>query len=578
MQKIINGEQPFQVLSTNFTIGPSESGYDLYFSADGREYSKLFTVAANTNRQVTQVAAGSYYYLEGNTDTAVTVNWIANCYSGGDGGGGSYVLPVASSDTLGGVKIGSGLTMSGDTLSANPGGYTLPAATDSTLGGVKIGSGLTIDANGVLSVSGGTDGSKELVVSLEDLYGMSSSELKAEWDDIYAKYVSGYTVYVEGGVVNKNGYTVRIPLVEAIPETNPETHSGGFLYFGGIYGDNAYYYLSFSSVGNISGNGTGPTNGKKFEAKTVYSLPTASTSTKGGVKVGSGLTIDSDKLSVNIGDGLAFSGNTIVVSGISSNTKVVMLNKLSQQERLDLYNELAALYDYNANGWSSAYTEDMYAFYLDLRTYADQEEAQTADRYEGFYPMECCRMHPTDYGGAAFFTGVEQDRQGNGQLICIRFIIDYQGNVDGPSTWWNNPPSDIPSIGPVSFGNDSRGGLTYDADNDQFLYDNGTVATGDTSNYVEDIIDFAYLNSLFNRDGKYDGFRFLINSHVLNVQSSGETHYYTQPSLAKKPITGYTIGDYTFVWEFTFKYIDYVLKIDAPDGTNIGANLRIAQA
>ena len=578
MQKIINGEQPFQVLSTNFTIGPSESGYDLYFSADGREYSKLFTVAANTNRQVTQVAAGSYYYLEGNTDTAVTVNWIANCYSGGEGGGGSYVLPVASSDTLGGVKIGSGLTMSGDTLSANPGGYTLPTASENVLGGVKIGSGITIDENGVISVSGGTDGPKELVVSLEDLSGMSSSELKAAWDDIYAKYVSGYTVYVEGGVVNKNGYTVRIPLVEAIPETNPEIHSGGWLYFGGIYGDNACYYLSFSSVGNISGNGTGPTNSKKFEAKTVYSLPTASTSTKGGVKVGSGLTIDSEKLSVDIGDGLAFSGNTIVVSGISSNTKVVMLNKLSQQERLDLYNELAALYDYNANGWSSAYTEDMYAFYLDLRSYADQEAAQTADMYEGFYPMECCRMHPTDYGGAAFFTGVEQSREGNGQLICIRFIIDYEGNVDGPSTWWNNPPAEQVSIGPVSFGNDSRGGLTYDADNGYFIYDNNNVATGDTSNYIEDVIDSAYLNSLFNRDGKYDGFRYLINSHVLNVQSSGATSYYTQPSLAKKPIAGYTIGDYTFVWEFTFKYIDYVLKIDAPDEGNIGANLRITQA
>lgn len=244
MQLKITGEQPFQVLGTTFTIGPSESGYDLMFSADGKEYSKLFTVGANTNRQVTQVAAGSYYFLSGNTDT-LTVNWMGDCWGGSGSGGGSYVLPVASENTLGGVKIGSGLSMSGDTL----------------------------------VVSGGT----------------------------------------------------------------------------------------------------------------------------------------------------------------SSNTRVVMLNKLTQQERLDLYNELASLYDYQNSGWSSAYTEDMFAFYLDLRDLADQQAANVQDAFEGFFPMQCVRMHPTDYGGAAFFTGVEGNRVGNGWLIDIRYVICYDGSVDGPSTWENGP-------------------------------------------------------------------------------------------------------------------------------------------
>lgn len=155
MQLKINGEQPFQVLSTNFTIGPSESGYDLYFSADGISgYSKLFTVGANTNRQVTQVAAGSYYILSGNTDE-VTVNWIKEC-GGQGGGGGSYVLPTASETTLGGVKIGSGITIDANgAISAEGGSYVLPTASESVLGGVKIGSGLTIDSGGTLSSEGG---------------------------------------------------------------------------------------------------------------------------------------------------------------------------------------------------------------------------------------------------------------------------------------------------------------------------------------------------------------------------------------------------------------------------------------
>ena len=38
------------------------------------------------------------------------------------------------------------------------GGYVLPAATQSTLGGIKVGTGLTIDSGGTLSVSGSTGG------------------------------------------------------------------------------------------------------------------------------------------------------------------------------------------------------------------------------------------------------------------------------------------------------------------------------------------------------------------------------------------------------------------------------------
>jgi hypothetical protein len=57
------------------------------------------------------------------------------------GGGGSYVLPIASTSTLGGVRIdGSTITINPSTgvISAAPAGYVLPQATTATLGGVKI--------------------------------------------------------------------------------------------------------------------------------------------------------------------------------------------------------------------------------------------------------------------------------------------------------------------------------------------------------------------------------------------------------------------------------------------------------
>jgi hypothetical protein len=62
-----------------------------------------------------------------------------------------YSLPIASSQTLGGIKIGANLTIAGDgTLSANA--QQLVPATTTTLGGVIIGPGLTVQADGTIAV------------------------------------------------------------------------------------------------------------------------------------------------------------------------------------------------------------------------------------------------------------------------------------------------------------------------------------------------------------------------------------------------------------------------------------------
>lgn len=105
---------------------------------------------------------------------------------GGSSGGGNYTLPTASSSTLGGVKVGSGLTINtsgvlsadvtASTLTAYakitdlsavaktgsyndltnkptiPAAYMLPNATSSTLGGVKVGSNISV-SNGTISIA-----------------------------------------------------------------------------------------------------------------------------------------------------------------------------------------------------------------------------------------------------------------------------------------------------------------------------------------------------------------------------------------------------------------------------------------
>ena len=126
MVQKITGEAPFQVLATNFSISPSQQDYTLQISADGTNYSDLFTVSAGQTKMVTNVANGSYYRMKNNA-SEVSINWRTQCNDGQGGGGGSYILPAATQQTLGGIKVGSGLTVQADgTLSANGGGSIDP--------------------------------------------------------------------------------------------------------------------------------------------------------------------------------------------------------------------------------------------------------------------------------------------------------------------------------------------------------------------------------------------------------------------------------------------------------------------
>ncbi len=105
-----------------------------------------------------------------------------------------YVLPIASANTLGGVKVGNGLSITDGVLSAD--GYTLPAASDETLGGVKVGEGLSID-DGVLSASGGA------------LYRhvIATNQYACKWFVILTGDSSAYTTYAEVvQAMQKNGY------------------------------------------------------------------------------------------------------------------------------------------------------------------------------------------------------------------------------------------------------------------------------------------------------------------------------------------------------------------------------------
>lgn len=92
MYSKIIGEQQVQILSPSFSISPSNEDYVLNISANGRDFSPLFAVAAGVTRLVSNVAPGSYYKLVGN-QSEVIINWQRICVTEG-GGSGTELEPV----------------------------------------------------------------------------------------------------------------------------------------------------------------------------------------------------------------------------------------------------------------------------------------------------------------------------------------------------------------------------------------------------------------------------------------------------------------------------------------------------
>lgn len=90
--------------------------------------------------------------IDGSTIT-INSNGVISAVGGG-GSGSGYVLPPASASTLGGIKVGSNLSITADgVLSATDTKYTLPPATKTILGGVKVGDGINVSDDGTISVT-----------------------------------------------------------------------------------------------------------------------------------------------------------------------------------------------------------------------------------------------------------------------------------------------------------------------------------------------------------------------------------------------------------------------------------------
>ena len=195
-----------------------------------------------------------------------------------------YVLPTASSTVLGGVKVGLGLAINQGVLSNTVSAYTLPTASTSLLGGVKVdGTSITIN-NGVIS-------------------GSNQYSLPTATDSILGGIKIGAGLSISQGVVSVTG-TSNLATVATTGSYNDLLNQPAL--FSGAYADlsgtptipSAQIQSDWNQASNVALDFIK----NKPTIPSAYTLPTATTSVLGGVKV--------DGTTITIADGVISSVST----------------------------------------------------------------------------------------------------------------------------------------------------------------------------------------------------------------------------------------------------------------------------
>ena len=204
-----------------------------------------------------------------------------------------YTLPTASANTLGGIKVGNNLAISEDgtlSASASPEPYTLPIASANTLGGIKVGNNLAISEDGTLSASVSPEPYTLPVASSEVLGGIKVGDnltITSDGKLSAPTPTEPYTLPTAsadtlGGIKVGNNLTIDSDGVLNAPAPTPAiTNYGKSL----SISDNT---LSLKDETDTI------LNSVDLPIPDAYTLPKASGTTLGGIKVGNTLQISSN--------------------------------------------------------------------------------------------------------------------------------------------------------------------------------------------------------------------------------------------------------------------------------------------
>ena len=219
---------------------------------------------------------------------------------------GTYLtsLPIASSSTLGGVKIGSGLTVAEDGTISAAAQYTLPTASSSVKGGIKVGTGLTMSSE-TLNHSNS--------VTAKTAYGSTSTTASANGGSIT---VTDIKYDAQGHITGSTDRTITLSqttyTLAGLMGSAAKGSATQPVYWNGSAWTNTTYTLGKSVPADA-----------KF-TDTVYTLPTAS-STLGGVKTTSTVSATTGLTACPIIDGVVYykdTNNTYTLAGLVGSTAI----------------------------------------------------------------------------------------------------------------------------------------------------------------------------------------------------------------------------------------------------------------
>ena len=219
---------------------------------------------------------------------------------------GTYLtsIPIASSSTLGGVKIGSGLTVAADGTISAAAQYTLPTASSSVKGGIKVGTGLTMSSE-TLNHSNS--------VTAKTTYGSTATTASANGGSIT---VTDIKYDAQGHITGSTDRTITLSqttyTLAGLMGSAAKGSATQPIYWNGSAWTNTTYTLGKSVPADA-----------KF-TDTVYTLPTAS-STLGGVKTTSTVSATTGLTACPIIDGVVYykdTNNTYTLAGLVGSTAI----------------------------------------------------------------------------------------------------------------------------------------------------------------------------------------------------------------------------------------------------------------
>ena len=256
LQTGVFGTSSGQFAEGNHSHGSSAHNHDSDYAAANHAHGRIANDGKLTNSQGTAVANVPLKSDSNGLIVASSFGTGAGTFcEGNDSRLTAYSLPTASGSVLGGVKVGTNLSINNDgVLSAADQTYTLPTATANALGGVKVGSGLAI-SNSVLSVN--------LPVATASAVG----GVKV-----------GTRLSISNGVLSADDQSYTLP-------------SASNSVLGGIkVGTN----LTIDNNGILSADDQTSHTHSYADAVHSHTIATAASDVLGGIKVGSNLSIDSN--------------------------------------------------------------------------------------------------------------------------------------------------------------------------------------------------------------------------------------------------------------------------------------------